>query len=61
MYRDDHDRLMREAHVISNEARAALWRALVTARQIEILVRPRARTINSVPGNGNEYWTKRDK
>ena len=43
MFRKDHERLMSEARAISNAARAALWRALVTARQIEGLVGHSAR------------------
>jgi hypothetical protein len=39
MFREDHERLMSEARATSNAARFALWRALVTARQIEKLVR----------------------
>jgi hypothetical protein len=45
MFQEDHKRLMSEARAISNAARAALWRALVTAREIEKLVGPvRAKT-----------------
>jgi hypothetical protein len=39
MFQEDHKRLMSEARAISSAARAALWRVLVTARQIEMLVR----------------------
>jgi predicted acetyltransferase len=45
MFQEDHKRLMSEARTISNAARAAIWRALVTARQIERLVSPRSRKI----------------
>jgi hypothetical protein len=41
------ERLMHEARAISNLARAATWRALVTARQIEKLVRRNAGQIES--------------
>ena len=54
MFRKDHERLMREARAISNAARAALWRALVTARQIEKLVRPRASKNEITRGDANE-------
>jgi hypothetical protein len=39
MLREDHQRLMSEARATSNAARVGLCRALVTARQIEKLVR----------------------
>jgi hypothetical protein len=45
------ERLMREARATSDLARAATWRALVTARQIEKLVRPRSRKIEIALGN----------
>jgi hypothetical protein len=61
MFRETHEQLMREARAISNEARAALWRALVTARQIENLVRPHARKIDTALGDRNESWIKPDK
>jgi hypothetical protein len=51
MFRKDHERLMSEARAISNAARAALWRALVTARQLEKLVAPRVRKIDITLGN----------
>jgi hypothetical protein len=54
MFRKDHERLMSEARAISDAARAALWRALVTARQIEKLVRPRASKNEITRGNANE-------
>jgi hypothetical protein len=43
MFREDHERLMSEARATSNAARAALWRALVTAHQIEKLAGHRVR------------------
>jgi hypothetical protein len=42
---------MSEARAISNAARAALWRALVTARQIEKLVSLRAGKNEITRGN----------
>jgi predicted acetyltransferase len=42
---------MSEARAISNAARAALWRALVTARQIEKLVSLRAGKNEIIRGN----------
>jgi predicted acetyltransferase len=51
MFRKDHKRLMSEARAISNAARAALWRALVTARQIEKLVSLRAGKNEITRGN----------
>lgn len=61
IFRKDHDQLMSEAREISNVARAALWRALVTARQIENLVRPRGRNIKRALGNDNVRWIRQDK
>jgi hypothetical protein len=49
MFQETHERLMSEARAISNEARAALWRALVTARQIEKLVGHHVRRTEITP------------
>jgi hypothetical protein len=58
MFQEDHKRLMSEARAISNAARAALWRALVTAREIEKLVGPCASkneiTRGNAKGSGSE-------
>ena len=61
MFREDHERLMSEARAISNAARAALWRALVTAHQIEKLVRPRAGENEITPGDAIERWIQQEK
>jgi hypothetical protein len=54
MFREDHERLMSEARATSKAVRAALWRTLVTARQIEKLVHPRARKIEITLGNATD-------
>ena len=61
MFREDHQQLMSEARATSNAARVALWRALVTARQIEKLVRPRVRKIEITVGNANERLIEKEK
>jgi hypothetical protein len=61
MFREDHDGLMSEARATSNVARAALWRALVTAHQIEKLVRARADENEITRGNAIERWIQQEK
>ena len=61
MFREDHERLMSEARAISNAARAALWRALVTAHQIEKLVRPRSDKNEISLGSAIERWIQQEK
>jgi hypothetical protein len=61
MSHETYERLLDEARATSNLARAATWRALVTAHQIEKLVRPRVRKIEITLGNDNERWIKHDK
>ena len=56
-----YERLMSEARPISTAARAALWRALVTARQIEKLVRPRTGENEITRGNAIERWIQQEK
>jgi hypothetical protein len=46
MSQENLERLMHEARATSNLVRAATWRALVTAGQIEKLVRPGVRKIH---------------
>jgi hypothetical protein len=61
MFREDHERLMSEARAISNATRAALWRALVTAHQIEKLVRPRSDKNEISLGSAIERWIQQEK
>ena len=61
MSHDNHERLMREARAASNAAREALWRARVTADQIERLVRPRVRKIDITLGSANECGIGQEK